>query len=146
MILLDTNIVVAYLNGQEGVAKRIAENLAEIFIPSLVAAELYYGARASNREEENLARLNQLLGIIPVVDFDLSAARCFGTLKADLRKRGKPTGETDEWIAAVALAHGATLITHNTKDFQHITDLKMEDWLVVSSGDDPPALPPESLP
>ena len=68
MILLDTNIVVAYLNGQEGIAKRIAEDLAEIFIPSLVAAELYYGARASNREEENLARLNQLLGIIPVVN------------------------------------------------------------------------------
>lgn len=146
MILLDTNIVVAYLNGQGGIAKRIAENLLEISIPSLVAAELYYGARASNREEQNLAKLNQLLEILPIVDFDLSAAHCFGTLKADLRKRGKPTGETDAWIAAVALAHGATLITHNTKDFQHITDLKIEDWLVVSSGDDPPEPHPQRLP
>lgn len=136
MILLDTNIVVAYLNGHANVAKLIAENLLEVVIPSLVAAELYYGARASKRVEENVAKLNQLMEIIPIVDFDLSAARCFGNLKADLRKRGKPTGETDAWIAAVALAHCATLITHNTKDFQHITDLRIEDWLVISLADD----------
>ena len=49
MILLDTNIVVAYLNGQEGGAKRIAENLAEIFIPSLVAGGVYYGGGGANR-------------------------------------------------------------------------------------------------
>ena len=142
MILLDTNIVVAYLNGQAGIAQRIAENLLEVAIPSLVAAELYYGARASNRAEENVDRLNQLMEIIPIVDFELSAARCFGNLKADLRKRGKPTGETDAWIAAVALAHNATLITHNTKDFQHITNLKIEDWLVVSSAGDTPESSP----
>ena len=142
MILLDTNIVVAYLNGQAGIAQRIAENLLEVAIPSLVAAELYYGARASNRAEENVDRLNKLMEIIPIVDFELSADRCFGNLKADLRKRGKPTGETDAWIAAVALAHNATLITHNTKDFQHITDLKIEDWLVVSSAGDTPESSP----
>lgn len=129
MILLDTNIVVAYLNGQADVAQRMTARLSEIALPSLVAAELYYGARASVRAEENLAKLDRLCSILPIVSFDLAAARQFGTLKAELRKRGKPTGETDAWIAAMALAHSATLVTHNTRDFEHIPGLALEDWL-----------------
>ncbi len=129
MILLDINIVVAYLNGQANLAQRIADHLPEIAIPSLVAAELYFGARASTRADENLAKLDRLWQIVPVVSFDLSAARKFGVLKADLRKRGRPTGEVDAWIAAMALAHAATLVTHNTKDFKQVPGLRLEDWL-----------------
>ncbi len=82
MILLDTNIVVAYLNGRANLAQQIADHLPEIAIPSLVAAELYFGACASTRAEENLAKLDRFLQIIPTVNFDLSAARTCGTLKA----------------------------------------------------------------
>lgn len=133
MILLDTNIVVAYLNGQGNIAERIADRLSEIAIPSLVAAELYYGARASTRSEDNLAKLDQLCATIPILNFDLPTARQFGILKADLRKRGRLTGEVDAWIAAMALAHSATLVTHNIKDFQHIPGLRLEDWIATSS-------------
>lgn len=129
MILLDTNIVVAYLNGQADVAQRMVAHLPEIALPSLVAAELYHGARASARVEENLTKLDRPCSILPIVNFDLAAARQFGTLKAELRKRGRPTGETDTWIAAMALVHSATLVTHNTRDFQHIPGLSLEDWL-----------------
>lgn len=111
----------------------MAAHRSELAIPALVAAELYYGASSSVRAEENLGKLEQLWGIIPVVDFDLSAARRFGKLKADLRKRGRPTGETDAWIAAIALAHSATLVTHNTRDFEHISGLTLEDWLAHPS-------------
>ena len=132
MILLDTNIVVAYLNGHAGIAQRMAASPSEIALPSLVVAELYYGACASMRAQENLAKLDQLCSILRILNFDLSAAQRFGTLKAELRKQGKPTGETDAWIAAMALAHSATLVTHNTRDFQHIVGLRLEDWLVES--------------
>jgi len=132
LILLDTNIVVAYLNGHTGVTQRMAAHQSEIALPSLVAAELYYGACASARADENLAKLEQLCNLVPIVSFDLSAARRFGTLKADLRRRGQPTGETDAWIAAIALSHSATLVTHNTSDFQNIPDLRLEDWLSES--------------
>ena len=133
MILLDTNIVVAYLNGHEQVARRIIERVSEISVPSLVAAELFYGARASVRAEENLSKLDRLCQVLPIVDFDLLAARHFGILKAELRKRGRPTGEIDAWIAAIALAHNATLVTHNTRDFQHIPGLQLEDWMVAAT-------------
>jgi tRNA(fMet)-specific endonuclease VapC len=136
LILLDTNIVVAYLNGHAGIAQRMATHHTDIAIPSLVAAELYYGACASTRAEENLAKLERLWEILPIVNFDLSAAWRFGTLKADLRKRGRPTGETDAWIAAMALTHSAILVTHNTRDFQQIQGLRLEDWLASSPSKD----------
>lgn len=132
MILLDTNIIVAYLNGHADIAQRMVAHHSELAVPSLVAAELYYGACASRRSAENLAKLDQLWEILPIVTFDLQAARRFGMLKDDLRKRGRPTGETDAWIAAIALAHAATLVTHNTKDFQEITGLMLEDWISSS--------------
>lgn len=132
MILLDTNIVVAYLNGHITVAQRIADHPAKIAVPSLVAAELYYGAYASSRSQENLAKLDRFLQTVSVVNFDLSASRRFGMLKADLRKKGRPTSETDAWIAAIALTHNATLVTHNTRDFEHIAGLGLEDWLTAS--------------
>lgn len=133
MILLDTNIVVAYLNGHAQIGQRIVDRIGEIAIPSLVAAELYYGAYASLRTEENIAKLDRFFQMVSVINFDLLASRRFGILKADLRKRGRPTSETDAWIAAIALAHGATLVTHNTRDFEHIPGLRLEDWLTVSS-------------
>ncbi|MEW6683474.1 MAG: type II toxin-antitoxin system VapC family toxin [Nitrospirota bacterium] len=129
MILLDTNILVAYLNGSPGVAQRLVDHLGDIAVPALVAAELYYGASASARAVENLDKLERLFRSLPIVTFDLDAARTFGALKAALRQRGRPTGETDAWIAAIALAHDATLVTHNTKDFAQIPGLRLADWL-----------------
>ncbi len=129
MILLDTNIIVAYLNGNVAVAQRIADHLSEIAVPSIVAAELYYGAYASSKSQENLDKLDRFLKTVSVVDFDLSASRHFGILKADLRKRGRPTSETDAWIAAIALSHHATLVTHNTRDFEYISGLRLSDWI-----------------
>lgn len=65
MILLDTNILVAYLNGHAGIARRMLDHLPEIAIPALVAAELYYGACASIRAEENLTKLDRLWQVMP---------------------------------------------------------------------------------
>lgn len=128
MILLDTNILVAYLNGHSGIAQRLADHLGDVAVPALVAAELYYGASASARAPENVEKLERLFRNLPIINFDLDAAREFGTLKAALRQRGRPTGETDAWIAAIALAHAATLVTHNTKDFAQIPGLRLTDW------------------
>jgi tRNA(fMet)-specific endonuclease VapC len=129
MILLDTNVVVAHLNGHAAVTAKISSHIDEIAVPALVVAELDYGAKASTRPSENLARLSTFLQCVEVVGFDGAAARQYGTLRAHLRTIGKPTGEIDALIAAVALAHGAVLVTHNTRDFENIEDLTVEDWL-----------------
>ena len=129
MILLDTNVVVAHLKGDTAITTRLRDRIEDVAIPALVVAELDYGAKASARPAENLARLNTFLASIDIVPFDDAAARQYGTLRAHLKTIGRPTGEIDALIGAVALAHGAVLVTHNTRDFENIEGLTVEDWL-----------------
>ena len=120
MILLDTNIVVAYLNGNEPIASKVVENINKITLSTLVVAELDYGAKASQNGVKNLANLNRFIDLVRIISFDLACARILGTIKSRLRQIGKPTGEVDAMIAAVALANKAELITSNTRHFQNI--------------------------
>jgi predicted nucleic acid-binding protein len=75
MILLDTNTVVVHFNGVAAVSEKIASRIEEIGLPALVVAELDYGAKASARAAENVARLSAFLQGVEVVPFDESAAR-----------------------------------------------------------------------
>ena len=126
---LDTNIVIAFLNGNQAVATQLKAHLPNVAISSLVLAELLYGARASARATENLERLRQFLQIVAVADFDQPSAETYSEIRLALRQKGRPTGETDALIAVVAVANNAILVTHNTKHFEHIQELTMEDWL-----------------
>lgn len=128
MILLDTNVVVAFLNGDKSILKRIRVEIDEIGLSTLVVAELDYGAKVSQRSEDNLEKLYRLLEIIQVVPFDIECARIFGTIKSKLRSIGKPTGEVDALIAATAMAREAILVTGNKKHFENIEGLKIEVW------------------
>ncbi len=126
---LDTNIVVAYFNGNQQIAAKLKATLPHIAISSLVLGELLYGAQASQRKDENRDKVYQLLQVVQVVDFDQASAERYSVIRASLRKKGKPTGEVDMLIAAVALAHNAIFVTNNTKHFQHIEGLRLENWL-----------------
>ena len=126
---LDTNIVIAYLNGNQAVAAQLKMHLPDVAISSLVLAELLYGARASARASENLDRLRQFIQIVDVADFDQASAESYSLIRLALRQKGRPTGEIDALIAAIAVANGAILVTHNVKHFEHIEGLKLEDWL-----------------
>ena len=130
MILLDTNIVIAYFNGNKAILTRIQEVIDKIVLSTLVIAELDYGAKASQKAKENLEKLYRFVDIIQVVSFDLKCAKIFGTIKSRLRKLGKPTGEIDALIAAIAIANKAILVTGNKKHFENIEDLKIEIWPV----------------
>ena len=71
MILLDTNVVVAFLNGDKSVLKRIRVKIDEIALSTLVVAELDYGAKVFQKSEENLEKLYRLVDIVQVVPFDI---------------------------------------------------------------------------
>lgn len=126
---LDTNIVIAYLNGNQGIAAKLKSYLPDVAISSLVLAELLFGARASARSLANLQSLRQFLQLVTIVDFDANTADTYSQIRLDLRRKGRPTGEIDALIAAVAMANGAILVTHNTKHFANIDGLALEDWL-----------------
>ena len=128
MILLDTNVVIAFFNGNKTVLQRIYADVDRIALSSLVLAELDYGAKASQKAKENLEKLHRFVDIVQVVSFDIECAKIFGTIKSKLRKLGKPTGEMDALIAATAMTHKAVLVTGNKKHFENIEGLKVEIW------------------
>lgn len=129
MILLDTNVCVAHLNGDPRVARPMQEHASEIAVPSLVATELFYGFEKSSRAAENLPRLKQFLQTVQVVDYDIATAEIAGRLKAHLDRIGKRTGEMDILIAAVAVRHNALLVTNNLRHFENAPGIRLENWL-----------------
>lgn len=126
---LDSDVVIAYLRGDRTVAAELVARLPEVGISSLVLAELMYGARVSARASENLERLREFVRIVDVVNFGQASADQYSRLRLALRQKGRPTGEIDALVAAVALADRATLVTHNTKHYENIEELLLEDWL-----------------
>jgi len=128
MILLDTNVVIAFFNGNQAILKMIQAGIGRIALSTLVVAELDYGAKASQKAKENIEKLHRFVDIVRVVPFDLESAKIFGTIKSKLRKLGKPTGETDALIAATAMAYKALLVTGNKRHFENIEGLKIESW------------------
>ena len=65
---------------------------------------------------------------VSVLPFDHPAARAAATMRAELERRGRPIGPLDNLIAGTALAHRATLVTRNTREFSRLPNLAVLDW------------------
>lgn len=129
MYVLDTNTLISFFKGLGKVAERLLDTPPkEIGIPSIVVYELEVGIGRSTAPEKRSAQLAELLSLVNVLPFGLQAARSAAQIRATLEKQGQPIGPNDTLITATALANQATLITHNTKEFGNIGQLKCEDW------------------
>ncbi|MBL8484191.1 MAG: type II toxin-antitoxin system VapC family toxin [Rhodocyclaceae bacterium] len=126
--LLDTNAVIALLNDPSGaVARRArAHSPVDIVLSAIVSHELYFGAFKSQRRERNLAIVDALR--IEVLPFDLEDARQAGEIRAALNATGTPIGAYDVLIAGQALARNLVLVTRNTREFERVPALRVEDW------------------
>lgn len=125
--LLDSNAVIALLKGHAGFLARLRRYQPQDFgIPAIVAHELFYGAYKGQRAGENLSRVDALR--FEVVEFGREDARQAGELRARLAAAGTPIGPYDVLIAGQALARALTLVTHNTREFRRVPDLRIEDW------------------
>lgn len=128
--LLDTNTCSAHFRRPSGLAHRFMQHSGRLFIPTIVLGELFAWAYRRDDPSPLLGFINDdLLQDVVVLDFDAACAEEFGKNRGVLLRRGTPVGEPDVMIAAVALVHGLTLVTHNTADFQHIPGLRLDDWL-----------------
>ncbi|WP_026736375.1 type II toxin-antitoxin system VapC family toxin [Fischerella sp. PCC 9605] len=127
--LLDTDMCIYWLKGRQSVRDRIfAVGWSQIGICVITVAELYYGAYNSNRVEENLTRAEQFIQNIPVIPLNDNALKRFGELKAELRRIGQPIADFDLLIASVALAENYVLVTNNTRHYNRIPELQLENW------------------
>ena len=100
----------------------------ELAISSITAAELYHGVVQNHVPDTELVRVRSLLDVIPVIDFGVNAAISYGAVRGILERTGQRIGQFDMLIAAHALSIGATLVTHNTREFRRVPDLLVEDW------------------
>ena len=131
--VLDTNVFIAGLNGNAPVLRRL-ETLVpeEIVLCAPVLAELEYGARFSSREEANLEKIKMLASRTRFQPFGDAAARRFGSLKAELRRRGELKADFDLSIAAIAFHLGATLVSDDRAFHDEpIPGLNVENWLMA---------------
>lgn len=130
--LLDTNICVFIIRKKSQLAlKRLRQHPAgDVGISTITLAELRYGADKSQDPPKNHAALSAFLAPLEVVEFDAQAAEQYGSIRADLEKRGLPIGPLDSLIAAHAQSAGLTLVTNNQSEFSRVSGLALEDWTV----------------
>jgi len=128
--MLDTNIISDLIRNPQGkAAKRIAKVGEDNICTSvIVAAELRYGC-AKSGSTRLLKVVEDLLGEISMLPFDVPADAEYGGIRAELEAAGKPIGGNDLLIAAHAYAIGATIVTANTDEFKRIRGLNVENWL-----------------
>ena len=123
---LDTNIVIALIDRDISVRDRVIA-ADEIFIPSAVLGELYFGAYKSNHPDANIARVDDLVRWYVILSIDEATARIYGAMRRELKAKGKPIPENDIWIAATARQFSATVATRDDH-FDAIDGLSVEKW------------------
>jgi tRNA(fMet)-specific endonuclease VapC len=129
--MLDTDSCIALIKRKPASILRRLTALApgEAGISAITLAELRYGVAKSAQREKNGLALDEFLLPLEVADFDEPAAEVYGKVRAALEKAGAPIGPLDTQIGAHALRLGATLVSHNTREFHRIPGLTVVDWL-----------------
>lgn len=131
MWMLDTDICIFILRKkQEQVFERLrATEPGDVAISSVTLAELMYGVQKSSFPEQNLQALIRFLAPIDVLPFDDHAAFRYGNVRHALQSKGMPIGPYDMMIASHALSAGYTLVTNNTREFNRVQGLIVENWV-----------------
>jgi len=129
--MLDTNICIYIIkNKPQSVKQRFQEfDLGELYLSSITVSELMYGAFKSQFVEKNIKAIESFLIPFEMVDYDYAACVEYGKIRADLEKKGTVIGNMDMQIAAHALALDFVLVTNNTKEFERVVGLDLENWM-----------------
>jgi tRNA(fMet)-specific endonuclease VapC len=101
-----------------------------VVLCSVVVGELLFGALRSRNISKNLTDVRTFTAGFRSLPFDDPAAEHYAAVRADLAAKGTPIGPNDLMIAAITLANGLTLVTHNTVEFSRVSGLKLDDWQI----------------
>jgi tRNA(fMet)-specific endonuclease VapC len=127
--MLDTNICIYVINSRPAtvLARFRLEQLGDIVISSVTAAELAFGV-AKSGSARNRQALEMFFSTLEIMPFDEAAIWHYGDLRTDLERRGQPIGTLDTMIAAHALTTNTILVTNNTREFERVPGLRLENW------------------
>ena len=127
MIIVDTNVISELL--RPAPAKQVETWLADqdganLYFTTIGEAELRHGVAILPSGKRRTALTRAIEGILEedfrdrILPFDRPAASAYAAIAAERRALGRPISQFDCQIAAIALAHGASVATRNTSDYE----------------------------
>ncbi len=129
MYLLDADTIIYALKGDRHVRRRFEEMVAQPKAVSVITyGELFFGAMKSSSQHANLAKVRRVAELFPVVEVSRATMETFGSLKADLERRGKVVDDFDLIIGSTALVLNYALVTNNERHYRHIPGLRVDNW------------------
>ncbi len=127
--LVDTDICSAHLKNIAKVSSRFVQSAGSLYLSAVSLGELSTWALRSKAPPRYLNALVTLLSDMTVLDVNREVAWKYGEVHGQLLDQGLPIYGMDLLIAATALVHDLTLVTHNTRHFTNIPGLAVVDWL-----------------
>jgi len=117
------------MRGNRHAWQRFMQYRGQLHVSAITVGELFTWALRAKAPLKRLQTLLDLLSDVMVLDVTLDIGRKCGEVRTGLLDAGLATPEIDLFIAATALVHDLTLVTHNVQDFAQITGLRVQDWL-----------------
>ena len=132
LYMLDTNACIGIINNKPITLRQKLLQIAveDVAISQIVLYELEYGVCRSQHQQRNRDNLNQFLKYIQVLDWSTEQSQEAALVRCELMQLGQPIGHYDTLIAAHACSLKATLVTHNTREFEKVQGLLLQDWEV----------------
>lgn len=129
---LDTNIIIYALKGKHPKIKEHFLNVhsSSIIIPEIVLSEIEYGARKSKDYNKTISLYNHFTNTFNTISLNNYSRKEYGEIRSLLEKQGNKIGPNDLMIASIVKAENGILVTHNTKEFEKVPGLKIEDWTI----------------
>ncbi len=128
--LLDTDTCSFHLKQRGSLTHKFIQHMGRLHVSVITIGELYTWASRAKAPPRRLQSFEDLLNDMQILEVTELVARRFGEIRAGLLDTGAATPEMDLLIAATALVHNLTLVTHNVQDFVNVPGLVIDDWLV----------------
>ena len=132
LYMLDTNICSYIIRNRPQSIKEKLQEVEEnhtVALSSIVVSELLYGA--TKKDSPKLIKIvSAFIDNFIIYDYSKVSAQSYGNIRTDLEKKGKIIGANDLLIASHALSFGAVLVTNNSREFERVEGLVLEDWSI----------------
>ncbi len=128
--LLDTCVISDFVKGDQNVMTRLKSySPDDLAISSVTAMEIEFGLQLNPARAKKIQSIiRQLLVSVHILPFETSDAVATAKIRAILQKQGRPIGPYDVMIAGTALSRSLIMVTSNTKEFNRVEELELQDW------------------
>ena len=129
--LIDTNLWSALIRrASPALVERVSRlQFSQVFLSPIVLGELQVGYYKGDRTPKRWQVIEHITANAQLLALDGGVSAAYAQLRAELEQAGTPIGPNDTWIAAEALHHKLVLVTDNTREFERVKGLKLENWV-----------------